>query len=113
MRLLDVRHQLSHVAIEVDVLLHLQLLHGTGEARDQDLEDAGHDLPFDTASPVTAGIVRCRDATSRREDVPAASARGTDSASAGPGTDHAGAKVRRVSTLGGHVGRFAGHSLLI
>lgn len=109
MRLLDVRHQLSHVAVEADVFLRLQLLHGTDETRDQDLEDAGHDLSFDTARPVTAGIVRRRDTARCRDDVPAASARGADSASAG----HAGTEVRRVSTLGGHVRRFSRHSFLI
>lgn len=104
MRLLDIRHQLSHVAIEADVLLRLQLLRRTDETRDQDLEDAGYDLPFDTSRPITAGIVRRRDATRRRDDVPAASARGADFARTGSGTDHASAKVRRVSTLGGHIG---------
>lgn len=113
MRFLDVCHQLSHVAIEADVLLCLQLLRRTDETRDQDLEDAGHDLPFDTARSITANIVRRRDAARRRDDVPAASARGADSACSGSGTDQAGAKVCRVSTLGGHIGRFSRHSFLI
>jgi len=74
MRFLHIRHQLPHVAIQADVLLRFQLLRETDETRDQDLEDAGHDLTLNTARPVTTAIVGRRDAARRRTDVPAGTA---------------------------------------
>lgn len=72
-RLFHVRHQLSHVAVQTNVLLRLQLLYGIDEAGNQHLEDASHDLSFDTARSVTACVVRRRDAGRRRHGVPAGS----------------------------------------
>lgn len=112
-RLLDICHQLSHIAVEADVLLRLHLLRGVDKTRDQDLEDVGYDLPFDTTSSVTADVVRRRDAAGHRNDVSARDARGTNSGSTGTGTDHAGAEIRRVSTLTGCIGRLARYSFLI
>lgn len=98
-RLLDVRHQLPHVAVEADVLLRLQLLYTTGETRDQDLEDTAHDLSLNPARPVTTGVVRRR--YTAHGSAGTARARG------------AGAEICRIRTPGRYIGRLARYSFLV
>lgn len=56
MRALDVRDQLTNVAIQAHVLGALELLLGVDEARDDRLEDGRHDLTLGVARQTRAEV---------------------------------------------------------
>ena len=58
-RFFHISNKLSDVAVQGDVVLNFELLSRIDEARDQDLEDAAHDLTFDASQAVQRGSVRC------------------------------------------------------